>query len=66
MQRNVERVPDLEGAGKFLNLSVARRQRCAIFNGVNFHLDVTAGLAWAFQVCVGWVHGALLTGHIQY
>ncbi|KAL4425033.1 hypothetical protein ABPG77_001811 [Micractinium sp. CCAP 211/92] len=49
MQRNVERVPDLEGAGKFLNLSVARRQRCAIFNGVNFHLDVTAGLAWAFQ-----------------
>lgn len=27
-----------------------KQQRCAIYNGVRFHLDVTAGLAWAFQV----------------
>lgn len=27
-----------------------RRQTCAIYNGVWFHLDVTAGMTWAFQV----------------
>lgn len=38
----------------------APRQRCAVFNGVTFHLDVTAGLAWAFQVCVSSIPGAAM------
>lgn len=38
----------------------ARKQRCAIYNGVWYHLDVMAGLAWAFQV--GRRGGALSAG----
>lgn len=37
-----------------------RPQSCAIVNGVQFHLDVTAGLAWAFQVGGQTAHGASL------
>lgn len=29
------------------------QQRCAIFNNVVYHMDVAAGMAWAFQVGAG-------------
>ncbi|KAL4422295.1 hypothetical protein ABPG75_008492 [Micractinium tetrahymenae] len=41
--------PRSQGASVLPEDHAGHRQRCAIFNGVNFHMDVTAGLAWAFQ-----------------
>lgn len=33
-----------------------KKQRCAIFNNVAYHIDVAAGMAWAFQVGAGQLH----------
>jgi hypothetical protein len=42
--------PDQQGGKQLEGGGVGKQQRCAVFNNVGYHMDVAAGLAWAFQV----------------
>jgi hypothetical protein len=51
-------VQDQQGAsGTHAKAGKQPQQRCAVYNNVGYHMDVAAGMAWAFQV---WLPAARL------